>query len=95
MKSWRTLEIRTPVVGKISEVAEIFRDGSMVFEGDFLFSIEDKEYKDSLTIAKTDLRDAESDLVNAKTPFELSKLDLEAAEKKKLFGWRHLKGKRN
>ena len=83
VKSWRTLEIRTPVVGKISEVAEIFRDGSMVFEGDFLFSIEDKEYKDSLTIAKTDLRDAESDLVNAKTLFELSKLDLEAAEKEK------------
>ena len=83
VKSWRTLEIRAPVIGKISEVAEIFRDGSVVFEGDFLFSIEDKEYKDSLTIAKTDLRDAESDLVNAKTLFELSKLDLEAAEKEK------------
>ena len=52
-------------------------------EGDFLFSIEDTEYKDSLVIAKTDLRDAESDLVNAKTLFELSNLDLEAAEKEK------------
>ncbi len=83
VKSWRTLEIRAPVVGKISEVAKIFRDGSKVMKGDFLFSIEDTEYKDSLAIAKADLRDAESDLVNAKTLFELAKLDLEAAEKEK------------
>ena len=34
VKSWRTLEIRAPVVGKISEVAESFRDGSGVTEGD-------------------------------------------------------------
>ena len=83
VKSWRTLEIRAPVVGRISEVAKVFRDGSTVVEGDFLFSIEDTEYKDSLAIAKADLRDAESDLVNAKTLFELAKLDLEAAEKEK------------
>ena len=75
VKSWRTLEIRAPVVGKISEVAKVFRDGSTVGEGDFLFSIEDTEYKDSLAIAKADLRDAESDLVNAKTLFELAKLE--------------------
>ena len=83
VKSWRTLEIRAPVVGKISEVAGIFRDGSMVVEGDFLFSIEDTEYKDNFSMAKTDMRDAESDLVNSKTLFELSKLDLKAAEKEK------------
>ena len=83
VKSWRTLEIRAPVVGKISEVAEIFRDGSMVVEGDFLFSIEDTEYRDNFSMAKTDMRDAESDLVNSKTLFELSKLDLKAAEKEK------------
>ena len=35
VKSWRTLEIRAPVVGKISEVAKVFRDGSTVVEGDF------------------------------------------------------------
>ena len=83
VKSWRTLEIRTPVVGKISEVAEIFRDGSPVVKGDFLFSIDDKEYQDNLNIAETDLRDAESDLINARTLFKLSQMDLEAAEKEK------------
>ena len=83
VKSWRTLEIRAPVVGKIAEVAKLFRDGSMVVEGDFLFSIEDTEYKDNLSIAKTEVRDAKSDLANAKTLFELSKLDLKAAEKEK------------
>ena len=67
VKSWRTLEIRAPVVGKIAEVAKLFRDGSMVVEGDFLFSIEDTEYKDNLSIAKTEVRDAKSDLANAKT----------------------------
>ena len=83
VKSWRTLEIRAPVVGEISEVAKLFRDGSTVVEGDFLFSVEDTEYKDNLSIAETDVRDAESDLANAKTLFELSKLDLKAAEKEK------------
>ena len=48
VKSWRTLEIRTPVVGEISEVAKLFRDGSTVVKGDFLFSIEDTEYRDNL-----------------------------------------------
>ena len=37
VKSWRTLEIRAPVVGKISEVAGIFRDGSMVVKEIFCF----------------------------------------------------------
>ena len=83
VKSWRTLEIRTPVVGKISEVAEIFRDGAPVVNGDFLFSIDDKEYQDNLNIAETDLHDAESDLINANTLFKLSKMDLQAAEKEK------------
>ena len=95
VKSWRTLEIRTPVVGKISEVAEIFRDGSPVVKGDFLFSIDDKEYQDNLNIAETDLRDAESDLINAKTLFKLSQMDLQAAEKRKRSGYLHLKGRRN
>ena len=83
VKSWRTLEIRAPVVGEISEVAKLFRDGSTVVKGDFLFSIEDTEYRDNLSIAETDVKDAESDLANAKTLFELSKLDLKAAEKEK------------
>ena len=66
VKSWRSLEVRSPVGGKISEVSKIFRDGAVVQKGDFLFSIDDQEYRDKLTIANADLRDATSDLENAK-----------------------------
>ena len=48
-----------------------------------MFSIDDKEYQDNLNIAETDLRDAESDLINARTLFKLSQMDFQAAEKEK------------
>ena len=57
VKSWRTLEIRAPVVGEISEVAKLFRDGSTVVKGDFLFSIEDTEYRDCLLYTSPSPRD--------------------------------------
>ena len=43
VKSWRSLEVRSPVGGKISEVSKIFRDGAVVQKGDFLFSIDRHE----------------------------------------------------
>ena len=43
VKSWRSLEVRSPVSGKISEVSKVFRDGAVVQKGDFLFSIDDTQ----------------------------------------------------
>jgi len=83
VKSWRSLEIRTPVKGKISNVATIFRDGSTIQKGDFLFSIDDQEYRDSLKIAAADLKDSIADLKNAKILLQLAKMDLKTAEEEK------------
>ena len=83
VKSWRSLEVRSPVSGKISVVSKIFRDGAAVEKGDFLFSIDDQEYRDKLTIANADLKDATADLKNAKVLLKLSKMDLDSAEEER------------
>lgn len=84
IRSWRTLELRPSVAGRIVELAEHFRDGAEVAAGDLLFRIDPEEYEAAVADAEAAIRDAEADLAEARQAVEVARLEKAAAETQRL-----------
>ncbi|MDR3321790.1 MAG: efflux RND transporter periplasmic adaptor subunit [Synergistaceae bacterium] len=72
----QTVYLMTQVPGQIAAVH--FKDGSMVKQGDLLFTIDDKQYQANVSLRKADLSKANAALSRASTYYER----LKAADKR-------------
>lgn len=76
----RTLEVRTAVGGTIVELAEGFRDGGVVAEGEVLVRIDPADAEADRDLAQATLREATEELREATAAEALAREDLAAAE---------------
>lgn len=74
----QAVDISAQVVGYIEEVH--FEEGSLVEQGDLLFTIEQNQYKARVTLAQAALEQAEANLAGARADLDAAKADLNAAE---------------
>lgn len=80
VQSRRTLEIRSPVAGRVVELAASFEEGGVVEEGDMLLRIDPKDAQSALETARSNLQDAETELRDAERSLDLARDTLAAAE---------------
>lgn len=80
IRSWRTLELRAASGGRLVELADGFRDGARVGEGDLLFRIDPKDFAAGVEDAAAALEEAEADLSEARQSVEAARREREAAE---------------
>ncbi|WP_112322336.1 efflux RND transporter periplasmic adaptor subunit [Oceanibium sediminis] len=78
--SRRTLDIRAAVSGRIVDIAEAFRDGGRVSQGDVLLRIDPSDARATLDLARAELAEAEASAREAATRATLAREDLAAAE---------------
>ncbi|WP_343080761.1 efflux RND transporter periplasmic adaptor subunit [Ostreiculturibacter nitratireducens] len=81
VESRRRLELRAPAAGRIVELAPGFEDGASVAEGELLLRIDPAPAETALALARTGLREAENEWVEAQRALALARDDLGAAEK--------------
>lgn len=79
--SGRTLELRTADSGALVEMSPNFREGGSVTRGEVLFATDPASARATLALAKTELREAELELSEAKEALILSEDELKAAER--------------
>ncbi|MBY6202858.1 HlyD family efflux transporter periplasmic adaptor subunit [Maritalea mobilis] len=78
--SGRSLEVRSSVGGEIVWLADEFRDGGMVDEGQELLRIDPARLETAVAMAEADLAEAEADLARAVSALTLAELDADAAQ---------------
>jgi RND family efflux transporter MFP subunit len=76
----RTLDLRLPQAGTVVWVAEEFRDGGIVAEGDRLLELDPVPAQDALDLARADLAEAEGASAAALAAVALAEEDLAVAE---------------
>lgn len=79
IRSWRTLELRAAVAGRLVELADGFRDGAEVREGDVLFRVDPEDYAARVDDTGAAIREAEADLAEARQAVEVARLEQAAA----------------
>lgn len=80
VQSRRSLDLRTPVGGRLIELSPTFDEGQRVSAGEILARIDPADAQSSLDLAKTDLSEAELDRQNAFATIELAQDELSAAQ---------------
>ncbi|QIE57217.1 HlyD family efflux transporter periplasmic adaptor subunit [Pikeienuella piscinae] len=80
IRSWRTLELRASVAGRVVELSNHFRDGAEVAAGDLLFRIDPEDYAARVADAEAAIRVAEADLAEARQAVEVARLEERAAK---------------
>jgi RND family efflux transporter MFP subunit len=76
----RTLDLRTPGGGTVIWVAETFRNGGGVVEGDLLVRFDPVPATEALALARANLAEARAGVAQARAAVELIAEDLAAAE---------------
>ncbi|OYX25535.1 MAG: hypothetical protein B7Z10_06075 [Rhodobacterales bacterium 32-66-7] len=76
----RTLDLRSRQSGTVIWVAETFRNGLSVTEGDVLLRLDPAPATEALELATADLTEARAEAADAVAALELSEADLAAAE---------------
>ena len=79
VRSWRTLDLRAPVGGRVTEIAERFRDGARVSEGVRLLRIDPADYESAVARARAALAEAEADAAEAREGKVSAEIELDAA----------------
>lgn len=79
VRSRRTLDLRAPLGGTVIEVAENFQEGGTVREGQLLARINPADMQAAMDVARTDLLEAEADLLDAQRGIALAQDELNAA----------------
>ncbi len=80
VESWRSLELRTSVAGKLVELAPEFRDGGSVTAGQVLFQIDPAKLGTAAALAESDLAEAEAEVADAAAALLLTQAEIDAAE---------------
>ena len=83
IKSWRTLEIRTSAAGQIVELAEAFRDGGRVEEGQLLYRIDPADARAERDVARTQLDEIEAEIDEAAAALALAEEEVAAARQQR------------
>jgi multidrug efflux pump subunit AcrA (membrane-fusion protein) len=78
--SGRTLELRAAASGEIVQISPNFREGGMVKKGELLFQTDPATAKSRLLIAKNELAESQSDLIDARRNLTLAQDEVRAAE---------------
>lgn len=76
----RTLEVRTRAAGTVIWVAETFRNGGTVAEGELLMRLDPVPAQEALALAQADLAEARASAAEAVAAVDLAVEDLAAAE---------------
>ena len=76
----RTLELRSPQAGTVIWVAENFRNGLLVTEGEVLVRLDPAEAQEALALAEADLAEARAAVSEAAMTLALAAEDLAAAQ---------------
>ena len=79
IRSRRTLELRAPAEGTVIELAPGFEEGGAVRAGQVLMRIDPTQAESGLASARTDLRDAEAERIDAARALELAGEDVAGA----------------
>ncbi len=79
VESWRTLELRATVGGRIVELSQIFRAGATVGAGDVLMRLDPAAAQTALDLAETEVAEAEAELREAEEAEVLAEAELAAA----------------
>ncbi|KKL51260.1 hypothetical protein LCGC14_2297270 [marine sediment metagenome] len=80
IRSRRSLEVRAPSAGAITEIGTGVEEGGTVREGQLLFRVDPTEKDTVLRLARTDLQDADAELRDARRALTLARDDLASAE---------------
>lgn len=80
IRSWRTLELRAAVTGRLVYLSDKFRDGELVAAGDLLFRVDPEDYEAGVADAEAGLREADADLAEAEQAVEVARQEERAAE---------------
>lgn len=75
----RTLALRAPQGGEITELAEAFQEGGSVKAGDVLLRVDPTDAESNLRVAQADFQEAEAELSDAERGLDIAEDDLEAA----------------
>jgi len=84
VSSWRTLELRASTGGRLVRIADKFRDGDQVAEGDLLFQIDPTEAQADFELAGTRVLDAAAELADARAALALANAEVAAASEQLL-----------
>ena len=79
ISSRRSLELRTAASGTLIEIADSFRNGGFVREGDLLFRIDPADTISSRDLADAQVKEAEAEYLEAEAALELAEAELAAA----------------
>ena len=79
IRSWRTLQLRAAVPGRIVALSPDFREGAAVRAGDLLFRIDPADYQARLADADLAVEEARADLAEAREAVTSARLELEAS----------------
>lgn len=79
LRARRELEIRSPVSGRVMEIAEAFQEGGRVSRGELLVAVDPSAARAALDRARAEEAEAEADLRDAERTLDLARDELEAA----------------
>ena len=79
IRSWRTLQLRAAVPGRIVDLSQAFREGARVEAGDLLYRIDPADYEARLADAELALAEARADAAEAREAVRAAELELEAS----------------
>jgi multidrug efflux pump subunit AcrA (membrane-fusion protein) len=80
VRSRRTLELRATAAGRIVWLADDFEEGGTVRAGDLLLRIDPSEAEGALSMARSDLAEAQAEQADAAIALELARDDMAQAE---------------
>jgi len=80
LESWRSLELRSSVAGKLVEFAPEFRDGGIVTAGQVLFQIDPTKLETTVALAEIDVAEARGEVADATAALLLSQAEMDAAQ---------------
>jgi membrane fusion protein, multidrug efflux system len=81
VQSWRSLVIRTPVVGEVVEISDAFRNGSAVRRAEQLFTIDPQSLRSQTEDAEAALAEALAEQTDADEALVFSSRELQSARK--------------
>jgi biotin carboxyl carrier protein len=79
VQAWKSLEIRAPATGPVTEISDNFRDGLMVKAGELLFRIDPEMAERRVIDGRAALKQAEAELAEATTSITHVQAEIEAA----------------
>ncbi|MGD9785393.1 MAG: efflux RND transporter periplasmic adaptor subunit [Hyphomicrobiaceae bacterium] len=80
VQAWRSLEIRAPAAGPVTDISDNFRDGLFVRKGELLFRIDPEIASRRVVDAKAAVAQAEAELVEARQSVTHAQSEVAAAE---------------